>query len=82
MNIEHTGEERLVHYVLQEKPSDYPDKYVLRKWAIVAPGQLQKLGIQMVEADVNVIHQQMQEAGLVWVGRHPDDDPVILRTYM
>lgn len=82
MILEHTGTERLVQYVLYEKPKDHPGKYVLVKWIVIATGKLQRLAPVMIEDDVEIIHQRMCDAGFVWLERYPQDDPVIMGVYV
>lgn len=71
-------------YAIYDHPRDYPDEFVARRWRI-------RRGLDMALADLgppnirgetlNEVRRQLP-AGLVRLGRLPDDDPVIVETWL
>lgn len=71
------------HYAIYFNPSDFPGKYVLRRWAIKegVPFPLPDPSPTYVADTLSEVRAQVP-AGLVHLHRHPEDDPVIVETWM
>lgn len=72
----------LFMYVVYDHPKDYPENYVVRR------GAVRDNGILFVDAIPTAVAQTLPEArdaipfGLVRVDRDPDDDPVVVETWL
>lgn len=68
----------MTQYVVYFNPTDYPMKYVLRRWFIVAKGDpLPNEQPDMVEDSYDPIEAYLSRLGLVALNRMPEDDPCI-----
>jgi hypothetical protein len=71
------------HYAIYMNPSDYPDKFVVRRWTIQAGNPH-----PVPDKEPIIVCDSIAEArakvppGLVCVGRQPMDDPCILETFI
>ncbi len=63
-------------WVVYEKPSDFPDKFVLRKWLNDEPTE----EIQIADT-LEDIRKKVPE-GLVKISRDLRDDPVIVEVWL
>jgi hypothetical protein len=82
MNEPKTDEKLLDVWVVYDHPRDQPDFYMVRQ--------------QRVTRDGNILHDQrsygfrelekarawLMQQGLTCLARHPDDDPVIIETWL
>jgi hypothetical protein len=77
-------DEHLFLYVVYDQPTDYPSKVIVRRQRI-SPGRLHVDPIPFIVAD------SLQRArdtlsllvpGLACMERHPQDDPVIVETWV
>lgn len=72
----------LVGFTIYEKPIDFPDKFVVRKWVVV-PGHPHPIN----DPDC-ALAWSIEEAralvpdGLNRIPRYPDDDPKIVEVWM
>jgi len=67
-------------WTVYERPQDYPDRCVARRWLATTPVPSPTDDVLLAD-DLAGLRQQMP-AGLVRMPRHQDDDPVILETWM
>lgn len=71
----------LTMYVVYENPSDYPGKFVVRRWLIYRgvrnPTKLaHAVGTSLEDVRCSIPH------GLIQIDRSPSDDPVIVETWV
>lgn len=73
----------LVTFTIYEKPKDYPDKFVVRRWAVVRgrPNPVPDPKAWAV-ADSLEMARKALPPGLVCTQRYPGDDPVIVETWV
>lgn len=81
-NLEKAGYEikpinkKLDLWIIYFNPSDFPDKYVVRKWILDKPTDI------MFTADTLDEIRKFVPEGLVNIGRQQYDDPVIVETWV
>ncbi len=72
-------------WTIYRNPSDYPGQYVVREWAVNEQGQ------RMASSSPLSIHERLEivrlaiqyhAPGAVCLARQPEDDPVILETWI
>jgi hypothetical protein len=73
--------DHLVNWVIYERPSDYPDKFVVRRWELrgteeIVPDQECRLADSLEEA------RGLIPDGLYCVGRFAQDDPCIVECWL
>jgi hypothetical protein len=73
--------EPLWMWVIYDHPRDHPDLYVARPQYIDADGVTQ-FDEGLGSPDLDKLREEMARRGLVCLARHPDDDPVILETWI
>lgn len=67
-------------WVVYEKPKDFPDKYVARRWTTgISPAPTPDV---IVMDSLNELRLILESMNLVWMNRHPSDDPVILEAWL
>lgn len=73
----------LEQYCIYNHPKDYPNHFVVRRWAI-GPGTMTPDNEPfMVTVSMEDIHLKLgQEMGLFFIGRFPEDDPCIIGVYL
>jgi hypothetical protein len=72
-------------YTIYRNPKDAPGKYVLRGWRIEDGKSLASpdaIAVEISDEALSVLRETMQELGLTCLGRVPEDDPVIVETWM
>ncbi len=70
-------------YTIYDHPTDYPEHFVVRRAVINNEGNIipdEKLHLQT--NSLEMIHAIMQSDGLVFMGKHPNDDEKIIGTYI
>lgn len=74
----------LEHYVIYERPKDYPDKFVVRRWVIKAGNEEEALIADKAAVLVNTLEQAraVVPQGLYRIPRAQEDDPVIVETWI
>lgn len=72
-------EPELTMWVIYERPLDYPDSYVLRRWRVM-PGKVEPEPEPTAVGPLGYIRKQLP-ADLTCMGRNPNDDPKILETW-
>jgi hypothetical protein len=68
-------------YTIYKNPSDYPDKHVVRLWEVSKEGVLPHTN-PIIVCDTLEQARLAIPKGLVSTGRKPDDDPVIVESYI
>lgn len=71
----------MTQWVIYEKPSDYPDGYVLRAAFIMKGNQVMIDNVAWYAADPDELRAIMP-TGFVRLARMEQDDPVILETWI
>lgn len=78
--------EGLVMWTVYDHPEDYPNEFLARMWVVpTGPGVDHEpifTGQIMASTDLHLIRRWMQHQGLACITRNPDDDPVILETWL
>lgn len=73
-------------WAIYNKPRDYPDKYVARRWTIeaVSPGIYKEKATNdvVISKSLDEIRRQMLWRGLAKLDRFINDDPIILETWL
>lgn len=67
-------------WTIYDHPSDQPDHFVVRKW-VIGPGVAEPTGEFFL---CDTLEQARREIpyGLACLQRHPNDDPVIVETWI
>lgn len=68
--------EKPILWTIYKHPSDYPDKYVARKFILDKPTSEILIGDTLEEI------RKMLPLGLTRFDRNPEDDPVIVETWI
>lgn len=84
--MSHSSETRptLDLWVVYDSPKDHPGKVVVRLWRI-APTFLQAIATTTLLTfdDIEAARARLRERGHVYrINRSPDDDPVIVETWL
>jgi len=69
-------------YVVYDHPRDFPDRYVCRRQWACADGTIECDKEAMASTELEPIRVALRALGLTCVGRHPDDDAVIVETWL
>jgi hypothetical protein len=64
-------------WTIYERPSDYPDGYIARRWELGRP----TVDV-LTSTDLKALRNQLQERGLYCLVRHPYDEPHIIETWL
>jgi len=73
---------RLAMWVVYERPKDYPDHYVARRYlcaGIIGGTATEDV---LISDSLYALRLALYARGLVCLQRHPDDDAVILEVWM
>lgn len=69
-------------WTIYDHPIDAPDLYVARKW-LVGPGETVIATDETITREkLEDIRESMVSAGLTRLHRQPEDDPVIVETWL
>lgn len=68
-------------YTVYKYPKDYPDKFVVRRWEINGKPQPENKEIVAVGEDLQEVRSKLPH-GLCRIERQPEDDPVIVETWL
>ena len=69
-------------FVVYERPLDYPHSYVVRRH-LICVGKAIVDGLPfLVGPDLEGIREVLSHRGLMNLGRHPEDDPVIKEVWV
>lgn len=77
------NEPLLITFTIYEKPKDYPDKFVVRRWGVVH-GRSMPVPDPKAWAVTDSLEMARKSLprGLYRTARHPQDDPVIVETWV
>lgn len=70
----------MIQYVIYDHPRDYPDHFVVRRWRVL-PNRLEPDDRFCILTNTLDLARESIPAGLVRIGRLPDDDPVIVEVW-
>lgn len=73
------GIEQLSIWTVYERPLDHPDKYVARRW--LATPEPEPTDDILLADDLEALRNQLPQ-GLVHMQRQPEDDAVIIETWI
>lgn len=68
-------------FAIYKNPSDYPDRYVLRRWLVTDGGFVSDKHPMAVWSNLEEIRGEIPK-GKVNIGRKPEDDPVIVEVWV
>ena len=75
--------EALNIYVVYNKPKDFPDEYVVRRWVVNSDGTgMPNRNIMLKSRNIDAIRDSLNAVGLHRIQRFVNDDPVILETWV
>ncbi len=74
-------EDVLPIWTVYDKPKDYPNSFVARKW-VVSHGNLTRTEDIVMSHDLELVRDTMQDMGLVKIMRNEDDDPKIVECWL
>lgn len=69
-------------WTVYDHPRDMPDSFVARRYSIEADGLPRADQLALSAPDLATIRTTLAAAGLACLPRAPDDDPVILETWL
>lgn len=72
-------------WTVYDHPADHPNEFVARMWIVPAAGHNHEpvaTGQTMSSSDLEWIRKFMRHRGLACIARSPDDDPVIVETWL
>jgi hypothetical protein len=75
------GEHVLSTWTIYDHPKDQPHHYVVREWQVIR-GQRDAIPAQAYLAPTLEIARRLIPAGLMCLHRRPEDDSVILETWI
>ena len=71
---------RLPMFTITDHPSDWPNFYVARLWLTLPKAEPMPLVI--MDTDLERIQETMEALGLVKLMRSPDDNPIIVESWI
>jgi hypothetical protein len=72
-----TDQAPFVLWTVYDKPKDFPGLYVARKFTLTGPTPS-----AMTSEDLSALRSALMRMGLVPMPRSPEDDPVIIETWI
>ena len=75
-----TLDQQLPMFVITDHPTDWPDFYVARLHLTLPEDVAMPLAI--MDPDLEALQETLEALGLTKVMRNPDDDPIILETWL
>lgn len=75
--MDNTDQEPLSLYVVYDRPTDFPDGVVIRRWEMDQPKE-----IVAVCADLEEARDCLESFGLINVGRKPGDEKQIVEVWL
>lgn len=70
-------------YVVYNKPKDFPEEFVVRRWLVTNDGRGLPNKYPMLRGkDLDAVRASLTNAGLHRIERFVNDDPVILETWV
>lgn len=74
--------ELLAFHVVYERPRDFPTMFVVRRQVVMKEGGIVPDGDAMGFTTLEGAREHCEELGLTCLPRDPDDDPVIVETWV
>lgn len=71
----------MIYWVIYRHPSDYPDKYVARKWVMSAGKCVPTSEVKLAD-ELAPLRLEMTRLGLIPFARWEDDERPIVETWM
>lgn len=68
-------------WVIYDHPKDYPHVFVARRWLVDRRGE-RATDLLLIDEDLGRLRLEMEQRGLIRLDRQPEDDPVILETWV
>lgn len=68
--------------MVYDHPSDYPDHYVIKRDVIKDGLIVRDQDYIFLNEDLEICRNQMKVLNLIRLNRFPEDDPVILETWL
>jgi len=75
------SDEHLTGWTIYDRPEEFPDHIVVRQWWAVGPGQIVMHPFAIVCDSLEEAREQIP-AGRIYFPRDPDDDLVIVETWL
>lgn len=75
------NEEPLLMWTIYDHPKDFPKSFVARPFSISCGGPPRPMQFH-VEGTLEQLRQSFEAIGLTCLARSPDDDPVIVETWL
>lgn len=72
----------LTLYVVYDHPRDHPEMFVVRRQVTMRDGGVVPDGDALGFTTLEAARKHCLELGLTCLARHPDDDPVIVETWL
>lgn len=70
-------------YVIYEKPTDFPNHFVCRgQYTDLETQQISTDNCALVSENADYLRKELVGMGLTKIERHPNDDPVIMETWI
>ena len=80
-NAMNTQSDPLEIWTVYDRPRDYPNCYVARKF-VITNGKHGPTGMFMIGVDLDQMRQYLAHMGLTRMDRHPDDEPQIVESWI
>lgn len=71
----------LLLFVVTDHPKDFPDKFVVRMFNVMS-GECAATSYYETYDTIQQVREKMSMHGLIRLPRHPEDDPVIVETWI
>jgi hypothetical protein len=72
----------LIMWTVYDRPADYPNSFVARKFEVSSGGELRPTADMIVAPDLGNIRRVLANRGLTCITRSLDDDPKIVETWL
>lgn len=69
-------------FVIYKNPSDFPGRYVVRRWVVTAGGGMLAETVPMAVENNLFDARKRIPLGLSMLSRNPEDDPVIVEVWL
>lgn len=76
---------RCFGYTIYKNPSDIPGHYVMRGWNIEGGKNVhsrEAVALPINDESLALLRKVLWEKGMICLGRRPEDDPVIVETWI
>lgn len=69
-------------WTIYDHPSDFPDYFILRPHDVLPGGIVVENGEGYACPDIEVLREHMRGMGLTCIPRRPEDDPIIVESWL